>query len=223
MDRSFDLNISPMTSADPHLEDATVAPAFACEIRRGIPDRPPTMRRRLAPFLTLLIAACAPFIPGSCGKSVPVSQFGAYAPPFKRMRLPDGDTLTVYRVKHWTFSEDRKTALQLEFQTRVPLSDTAAIVAQAKRLWPAFAHYVERAQTTGAIITATNLQVREVGGAFASTTNSFGIIAVRDSAGRWRAVDWGPLPEAAPPGDWGIFEADGRPLEITPTPPDSTR
>ncbi len=176
------------------------------------------MRHRVALATWLFVAACIPFAPGSCGRSVPVGQFGAYAPPFKQLRLHDGEEFTVYRVKRWTYSEDGGTALQLEFQTAVPVSDTAALREQARRVWEVFGGYVEQAGVMQGVVTATDLDVSGPGGRGSAVIRGFGVIAERDSAGRWhdRATKVVLPPIRSLPPGVGIFEADGQAFRLSP-------
>lgn len=146
-----------------------------------------------------------------CEPPAPRSQFGDYRPPFKHLRFASGDSVPVYRVKYWTFSDGEAPALQLEYEPPVALSDTAALRDFARKLWPLFEPYVDSLHLTGAILTATHLEVYRGGEAQVSRTESFGFTATRDPAGGWHLTDDPrPLP---PPGKLGaIFEANGVPF-----------
>ncbi len=164
--------------------------------------------------LALAVAACG-------GEGQLVGQFGPYYRQTKQLRLPSGETLIVYRVKHWTFANGQPPALQLEYEAPFPVSDTARLRALTRRIWPAFAPYVEGAGLRAAIVTATNLQRREAGRAWAAQMQHFGLIAERDSTGRWRLQgDTVTLPPAEPSRTLRIFEADGRPLLVSAIPTD---
>jgi len=146
-----------------------------------------------------------------CEPPPPQSQFGEYHPPFKHLRFATGDSVTVYRVKYWTFSDGEPPALQLEYEPLVPVSDTAALRDFARQVWPLFEPYVDSLHLTGAILTATHLEVYRGGEAQLSRTRSFGFTANRDTTGVWHLTDDPrPLP---PPGKFGaIFEANGAPF-----------
>lgn len=178
------------------------------------------MRQICSTLLLGLASACSPLSPSSCGTGVPLSQYGAYAPPFKRLQLPDGSSLTVYRVKHWTFTEDSATALQLEFQTLVPITDTLALRSQAATVWPVFARYVEQLGVSHALLTATDLRPDRGSVVSTGTIRSFGIMLVRDSAGVWRYRAGGQLlpPIAQFHSDVGIFEANGKEFQVPAAP-----
>jgi len=165
--------------------------------------------RALFPFL-LLYAATA------CGGEAPmVGQFGQYYKENKQLRLASGDTYTVYRVKSWTFNDGNPPALQLEYEAPTSVDDTVALKALARRIWPAFAPYVQQAGVSTGIITATNLRRKGFGGAWKASIRSYGLIAHRDSAGVWRLVgDFAPLPPAEAGGGPRIFEANGDPLVL---------
>jgi len=145
-----------------------------------------------------------------------MGQFGPYHARNKQLRLADGDTFTVYRVKYWTFDDGSAPALQLEFASPVPVSDTAGVRRAAERIWPAFAPYVEGQRLRAGILTATNLEKVGGPGAWATRAVYFGLVARRDSAGTWR-FDGHPeaLPTPAPGGEAGeILEADGQPFRM---------
>lgn len=139
------------------------------------------------------------------------SQFGDYRPPFKHLRFDNGDSVTVYRVKYWTFSDGESPALQLEYEPPVALSDTAALRDFARQVWPLFEPYVDSLHLTGAILTATHLEVYRGGEAQVSRTQSFGFTAKQDTAGVWRLTD-DPRPLPAPGRLGAIVEANGAPF-----------
>jgi hypothetical protein len=159
-------------------------------------------------------------MPLTCDARTDVGQFGTYAGPFKLIRLPSGDTLTVYRVKYWTFTDSSAPALQLEYQTQVVISDVEAVRAEQRKLWPVFESYVDRLDLSTAILTATDRNRRGSGVAHVTTMRHYGTIAVRDSIGIWRFQgDSVPLPPAVAfqgvgGKGVGIFERSGAPLDI---------
>src|SRR4051812_21293466 len=148
--------------------------------------------RRIVPIMALMLASCLEGPPAP--PAPPAGQFGAYATRNKLMYMANGDTLTVYRVKYWHFNDGSSPALQLEFASPVPVSDTAGLARIATQIWPGFLPMVESAQLGTAILTATNLE--KVGGPGASVTRThhLGFIAIRDSLGSWRFKDGGALP-----------------------------
>lgn len=182
------------------------------------------MAPRLRIVLLALVSGCGPLAPLSCGSPPDVGQFGAYVGPYKLIRLPSGDTLTVYRVKYWTFTDGSAPALQLEYQTRVTVDDTAAVRAEQRRLWPVFQPYIGQAAVSKAILTATDRDYRGGPAAHVTRMQHFGTIAVRDSLGTWRfRGDGSPLPAGVPTGGVagkgvGIFERSGAPLSLGPAP-----
>ena len=176
------------------------------------------MSTRLRLSLLLMLSGCYPM---SCGSPSPdTGQFGAYAGPFKLIRLAGGDTLTVYRVKYWTFQDGSAPALQLEYQTRVAITDTIAVKAEQGRLWPVFRAYVDRAGLSNAILTATDREYLGGQVAHASHMRSFGTLLARDSGGTWRArgdsaeFAAGTRQDAGAEKGAGIFERSGAPLDV---------
>jgi hypothetical protein len=149
----------------------------------------------------------------ACSEAPATGQFGPYPPNPKRMTLADGDTLDVYRVKCWSFTDGSPTALQLEFEAPMPISDTAALRALAYRVWPAFVPYAEELHLTAAIVTGTNLRGKRDGTLRAWRAHHFGFIADRDSAGGWHMRGHPePLPPAEASGPPRIREATGEPF-----------
>ena len=150
----------------------------------------------------------------------PVGQFGPYHWINKELRLPDGDTLTVFRVKLWQFPSGQSPALQLEYESRISVDDSAGVRRDLLRVWPAFAPYVEAMHLRSAIVTATNITRH---GApplpWTATFHSYGHILARDPQGAWLfrnepASD--ALPPSLGPDVFLIFEASG--LRYVPTP-----
>jgi hypothetical protein len=175
---------------------------------------------RLRIVVVALLSACAPLTPLSCGSPPDVSQFGAYEGPFKSVRLPSGDSLTVYRVKYWTFTDGSAPALQLEYQTQVSIADTVAVQSEQRRIWPVFKTYIDRAAVSNAILTATDRHYSGGPAAHLTFMKHFGSIAVRDTHGAWRFDgDSTPLSPAVPAHGAdgkriGIFERSGAPFSI---------
>lgn len=164
-------------------------------------------------FLALAAAAVVA-VAAACGEPPSVrGPFGAYAAQNQRLQLADGDTFTVYRVKHWTFADGSPPALQLEYASHVPMDDTLRLRREARRIWPSFAAYVDAVGVQAAIVTATHLTVRRKGIAWASRTSYFGVGAHRGPDGRWYlngppGLPLPPADPAAPP----IRAYDGVPL-----------
>lgn len=155
--------------------------------------------------------ACAAL---ACGDSTPspvhVGQFGAYKDPYKQLRLSSGETLTVYRVKVWTFTDGSAPALQIEYESPVPVSDTVAVRQWALQIWPVLVSYLDTLKFSTAIITASNLRRQQRGDVWTLAAKSFGVIAVRDVTRRWRFKgDTITLPPADLPPGTGLFERDG--------------
>jgi hypothetical protein len=176
------------------------------------------MLSRIRVAALAVLSGCAPL---SCGSSPPdVGQFGAYAGPFKLIRLPSGDTLTVYRVKAWAFADGAPPALQLEYQTRVSIADTLAVKAEQRRLWPVFRAYVDQTGLSHAILTATDRDYLGNDVAHVSQMHHFGTILARDAQGTWRfRGDSSALPASVLVGNSaeegaGIFERNGASLDL---------
>jgi len=163
-------------------------------------------------FFALFISATA------CTQVVP-GDYGPYYPQTKFIRLSNGDTLVVYRVKYWQFRDGSPPALQLEYESPVSVDDSAAVFDEAIRIWPAFAQYPEEAELNRAIITATNLTKRGFPGLWQASFKHFGLTVVQDTAGNWRFEGHqGVLPPAENPRSPKIFEANGAAISMKVVP-----
>jgi hypothetical protein len=162
------------------------------------------------------------FMPLDCGfhGPPPVGRFGPYYETNKRMQLANGDTLTVYRVKYWKFTSGDSPALQLEYAAHVVTTDTDAVIAADRVLWPAFAPYVEHLHLDDAIMTGTNLERLQGGFIHTSAWHYFSVVMHRDETGTWYVKGHpDPLPPADASGIPRIFEADGSPFAFMTSPP----
>lgn len=160
-------------------------------------------------LLAAAVALCA-----ACGEPPrPRGQFGPYAEHNMVLRLANGDTFTVYRVKHLRFQSGEPPALQLEFAAHAPTGDTLALRREVRTLWPSYAPYLEAAGVHSAIVTATRLRVRRRGFAWTSRADSYGFTARRGPDGSWYLS--GPPGPPLPPADPGappILKPDGQPF-----------
>ncbi len=149
----------------------------------------------------------------------PVGQFGPYHWNNKQMRLLEGDTLTVYRVKYWVFN-GADPALQLEYESPLPVTDTLGVKHLLGRIWPAFAPYVEHLHLHRAIVTATNL-IRQGGPpAWTATFRSYGVVLQREPSGIWHIQnDTLPLPSSLGDDTLLIYEVNGKPMKLSEPPP----
>jgi len=169
--------------------------------------------RFLVPSLLLFSAAVA------AGQGPPPrGQFGEYREHNPLLRTAAGDTFTVFRVKYWTFDQDPH-ALQLEYASPGPVSDTLAVRAMVRRIWPSFAPYVERLGLDAALVTATNFERTGSFLAWNARFQSFTVTIRRDASGQWRPDGARePLPPAEAGGPPRIFRPDGQPMPF-PSPP----
>ena len=170
------------------------------------------MKRLVALLLALLSSGCVPLM---CGRTVPAGQFGAYQPPFLRAQLPDGDTLTVYRVKFWTFADGSPPSLQIEYEAPFPIADTGAALRMGRRLWPAIAPYAEESGVAGVILTATNFRLQRRGLGATWQLRHYGAVAHRPHPGRWLLeADTTALPAGTLRERVGIFLPSGERLRL---------
>lgn len=175
------------------------------------------MSKLAAAALVLASFALACFVPVSCGTTGgPVGQFGPYADVNSTLRLPTGDTMTVYRLKYWVFSNGDAPALQLEYAAHVPVSDTDAVIGWDRAIWPSFAPYVEHLQLQHAMMTATVLT--RVG--LYTRWRNYTVVIQRDTDHVWRLRGHPePLPAADTSDVPRIILPTGKPIFFMTTPP----
>jgi hypothetical protein len=180
------------------------------------------IRRATALAVAGLTAGC--FVPLTCGSPAPVrGKFGMYHAANMILQLPTGDTITLYRVKYWRFSSGELPALQFEYASRVSTSDTDAVIAMDRVLWPAVAPYVEHLNLSSAILTATVLSHPLIGSPGTTTIRSYGVTVEHDLDGLWRLNGHPePLAPADSSGVPSIVMPDKRPLAFMTTPPQQT-
>src|SRR6266542_7100650 len=152
----------------------------------------------------------------ACGPALTQGQFGSYYRETKHLVVAPSNTLTVYRVRYWSFKDGSSPALQLEYEAPFAVSDTEAVRREAFRLWPAFAPYVEAKRLRAAIITATNFRISGVWPiAWTSHQNHFGLIAQKGPGDQWHLQhDTTVLPPADSSGIARIIDVDGKPLSL---------
>src|SRR5690349_20814671 len=159
------------------VRETSLASVKICDgdsLRRTVAAGLSVSRRRWFPLLLCLaFVGCFPTV---CGEGPTMGQFGAYPSQPAVLRTPAGQEIPVYRIKYWRFDKGAP-ALQLEYESPVPLSDTAAVRAVAHSVWPVFVAYVDSAGLSDAILTATTLERRRVGWLRTSRAASFGILA----------------------------------------------
>jgi hypothetical protein len=117
-------------------------------------------------FVTLLAAACG----------------GAPAqPPYQIHRLPSGEQIKVLSIGRINFSGSGP-ALVLKYQTDLNMSDTAALHAQAARIWQEFHKDAEQAQVTSAIVSANS----PPSGGMVRRGRAYNFVYEKSADGTWR-------------------------------------
>ena len=168
--------------------------------------------RRIGLLLVLLCSGCFPIM---CGRTVPVGRFGSYRPPHLRARLPGGDTLTVYRVRLWTFQDDSPPSLQVEYESPIPVGDTMAVARINRRLLPVVVPYAEELGIPGIILTATNFRYEKRRFAPKWRLDHYSAVAHRPHAGLWMlGADSITMRAVEVKHGSGIFRQDGQPLDV---------
>lgn len=121
----------------------------------------------------------------ACSSPDPVGRYGQYGDHTQRLVLDSGDSLKVLRVKLWTFKDGTSPALQLEYEATGAVIDSSHAFTFAKKIWPAFAPYVQAVEVRNAIITATVLDIRHAPLVQTSLMQHFGIVLMQNSNGYW--------------------------------------
>jgi hypothetical protein len=107
---------------------ATVAIAAALvSLRHSRTDCNP-MNSRLARWLALVALL-------GCGTPDAVGDYGQYHIANQWIRLGSGDSLRVFRLKYWVFTDGSKPAVQLEYSSPSGVADSAAAFPLMERIW----------------------------------------------------------------------------------------
>lgn len=136
--------------------------------------------------------------------------------------LSPGDTLVINRVRRLEFGETSTSALQLEYEAPFSVSDTAADVRMATRVWPFLLPYLNAQSLRTAVITAVNSHSLSSPsfGSSVGVSASFGLVAERRTGGDWYLIHIDlPLPPGDTDASPAIFQATGVPLPLVPPDP----
>jgi hypothetical protein len=119
------------------------------------------------------------------------------------------------------FKSGEPPALQLEYQSELPITDTAALWKEVREIWPAFARYLEGMKLTGGIITASEpVDMNQIGPFSTSHRKRFGFIFSRSTDGQWLGkAEVEPMPAAETSGPLRIHDAKGDIVPIPSSPP----
>jgi hypothetical protein len=105
------------------------------------------------------------------------------------IRMPSGDSLPVWSLMLYPVRDD-STALVLDYETRMQLSDTAAIQREIIAIWPLFRPAVEKAGLWSAAIralrfTPASAPVGDLGAPRGRPVNLYGVVFRRNVRGGW--------------------------------------
>jgi hypothetical protein len=151
-----------------------------------------------------------------CGTPDAMGQYGQYHITNRWIHLRAGDSLKVFRVKYWVFTDGSKPAVQLEYASPTGTADSVTAFSLLERIWPAFAPYVEKADLDKAIITETVLDTLNVSPVKLSGTRHFGIVVIHDADGVWRVKLSGrALAPASTTETLGLTDINGVPMSPT--------
>ena len=182
-----------------------------------MPRPPVAFRSSSAAVVVGLLAACS--------RNLPQGQFGPYSLKNAHLILSPRESLTVYRVKYWTFRNGTAPALQLEYEPPFSVTDTDAVRREAVRLWPVFGPYVKGMGLSNAIITATNFHLSGVWPyAWTSNQKSYGVVIEEGPLAHWRfRHDTAELPPMDTTGALAIVDPEGKPAPHNLPGPDASK
>lgn len=104
-------------------------------------------------------------------------------PQYQIRTLSSGRTLKVLGERRISFPQSGP-ALMLQYQTDVPLADTAALRAEAADVWRDYQARADSAGVQGAILSAN----MPPSGGLVSHSGGFNFVYRRGPAGEWRAA-----------------------------------
>jgi hypothetical protein len=123
-------------------------------------------RRAHVALVYLLVAACSG---------------GPSQAHYQTHTLSSGQQIKVLGVTRMTFPQSGP-ALMLKYQTDLDISDTAALHAEAGRVWADFRAEAERAGVGGAILSATSPPV----GGMVSHSKGYNFVYLKQADGGWQ-------------------------------------
>jgi hypothetical protein len=103
--------------------------------------------------------------------------------PYQIHTLPSGEQVKVLGVGRINFSGSGP-ALMLKYQTDLNMSDTAALHAQAARIWEEFRKDADQAQVTSAVVSANS----PPSGGIVSRGRAYNFVYERAADGNWREL-----------------------------------
>jgi hypothetical protein len=103
--------------------------------------------------------------------------------------MPSGDSLPLWNLTLYPVRDD-STALVLDYETRMDLSDTAGLQREILTIWPSFRPAVEKAGLWTAAIRAlrfvpASATVGDHGALHVRPVNLFGVVFRRNGHGGW--------------------------------------
>jgi hypothetical protein len=127
------------------------------------------LRWAIGPWLVTLLAA-------ACGGA-------ASQPPYQIHTLPSGEQIKVLGVGRINLPASGP-ALMLKYQTDLNMSDTAALHAEAERIWQEFRKDAEQAQVASAILSANS----PPSGGMVSHGHAYNFVYEKAAEGTWREL-----------------------------------
>ena len=100
---------------------------------------------------------------------------------YRMHTLSSGERVKVLGVSRMTFPKSGP-ALMLKYQTDLNMADTAALQAEAERIWADFRSEAESAGVSGAVLSATSAP----SGGIISHGRGYNFVYVKRSDGSWR-------------------------------------
>jgi tetratricopeptide (TPR) repeat protein len=117
--------------------------------------------------------------------SVLAAGFGQ-ADAAQRVELPSGSVIIVESVGKGYFAGEGAWALVLNYQSEIPLSNTAGLRAEAKEIWRHFlGRMAEQAEVMDAVVVASEELASSILG-IAKTKKTHAFVFTRDEGGGWK-------------------------------------
>ena len=115
---------------------------------------------------------------GLCGLWAPTGCSRRKGKPY---RLPSGSEITIRGTGKIYFSSEKEWASTLQYETQIPLTDSAALRAQATEVMNIFKADVEKAGMKYGALTARTPS----SGAFIGVSKGKNFVMEKDASGRW--------------------------------------
>jgi hypothetical protein len=103
------------------------------------------------------------------------------------VRLPSGKEVKVLGIGKWFFTKSKVTALMLRYETKLNIDNVELLRQEAEEIWPIFRVNAEKSGLSTAIISANEIQKKNILGV--SHYSSYNFVISKTDFGPWKFSD----------------------------------